>query len=78
MPTHYFSLGNVNVSTNNINELREYVAEISAKLAPGAEYGKHINDFIFDVEAEYQRFHDLDPDDWSMVHPGAADFEEGD
>lgn len=74
MANHSFSLGNVDVTTNNLNELREYVAELSAKLAPGEEYGKYINDFIFDVEAEYQRFHGLDPDDWSMVHPNAPEF----
>lgn len=61
-----FHIGNVEVITNDIDALREMVEEFSTKLGKGEEYGKHISDFIFDVEAEYQRWHNLDQDDWSI------------
>lgn len=63
-----FHLGNVKISTSNINELKEYVSEIAEKLAPGEEHSKHISDFIYDVESAYQQFHDLDEDNWDIVH----------
>lgn len=63
-----FHIGNIHVTCNNVDEVREVVEELSQKLGKGEEYGKHISDFIFDVEAEYQRWHNLDQDDWSMLH----------
>lgn len=63
-----FHLGNVEIGTNNINELREYVEEIQTKKKDGEDYCKHISDFCFDVESTYQSFHNLDPDNWDMVH----------
>jgi hypothetical protein len=67
-PTFTFHFGNVEVKTQNINELREYVEEIQTKKSPSEDYCKHISDFCFDVESEYQRFHDLDEDNWDIVH----------
>jgi hypothetical protein len=66
--THNFHLGNIQVSTNNINELKDIICEISDKLGKGEELSKHISDFIFDVESTYQSFHNLDQDNWDKVH----------
>lgn len=68
MANHSFYLGNAKIVTNNINELKEYVSEISEKLGKGEELSKHISDFIFDVEATYQRVHKLHEDNWDIVH----------
>ena len=54
-----FYLGNVEVTTQNINELREYVEEIQTKIGDGEELCKHLSDFCFDVEATYQRHHNI-------------------
>ena len=61
-----FHLGNVKVTCENINELREYIDEIQPR--PGDEFCKHLNDFIYDVESNYQSYHELGPDNWDMVH----------
>lgn len=71
--TFSFHLGNVQITTSNINELREYVEEIQEKKKKGEDYCKHIADFCFDVEQTYQTYHGLDADDWSMVHEGAPE-----
>lgn len=62
-----FYMGNTKVTTSNINELKEQVFELTEKLE-GAEYSKHISDFIYSVESAYQQFHDLDEDNWDIVH----------
>lgn len=33
----------------------------------GLEDGTTLNDFIFNMETAYQRYHDLEPDDWGFV-----------
>jgi len=68
VPSFNFHLGNVVVETNEINELREYVEEIQTKKKDSEDLSKHLSDFCFDVEATYQRFHGLDPDNWDIVH----------
>lgn len=69
-----FHLGNVQVKTNNINELREYVEEIGEKIGVDEEYCKYINDFVFDVQQTYQTYHGLNQDDWGMVHQGVRNM----
>lgn len=63
-----FFMGNTKITTTNINELKEQVCELAEKLAPGEEHSKHISDFIYDVESAYQQYHDLDEDNWDIVH----------
>ncbi len=66
---HLLWLGNAQVFTNNINELKEYVEEISTSVSEnGSELSKPINDFINAVDCTYQEFHNLDQDNWDMVH----------
>ena len=62
-----FFLGNIKIETNNINEIREMVEELSTKLKPGEEYSKHISDFIYDVEVTYQKYYGFDEDYFDIV-----------
>lgn len=68
MKTFTFYLGATLVKTNNINELREYVDEITNLNTSGDDLSKHLTDFMFDVESTYQAYHNLDPDNWDMIH----------
>ena len=67
---HQFSfyLGNTRILTHNINELKEYVEEISNNIAPEHDLSGTITDFFFDVDSQYQAFHNLDKDNWDIVH----------
>lgn len=64
-----FNIGSARVETNNINELRENVEQMKEVVKEsGMEYVNHISDFIFSVEVAYQEWHELDCDDWEMIH----------
>jgi hypothetical protein len=63
-----FRLGNIEISGNNINEIKEFVNEISEKLGKNEEYSGYISDFVYAVDSEYQTFHGLGPDNWDTVH----------
>lgn len=65
---YQFSIGHcIHVETASITTIKEVVEELAEKLKAGSEFSKHINDFIFDVEAAYQREQNLGPDDWSKI-----------
>lgn len=65
-----FNIGFVTtVQTTDINQLRdevECIREMSNELA--TDLPKHLSDFCFSVEAEYQRHHGLDENCFDIVH----------
>lgn len=62
-----FWMGSTKITTSNINELKEQVVEIYKKIGE-EELSGTITDFIFEVEKAYQQFHDLDENNWDIVH----------
>jgi predicted ATPase len=59
--------GGHKLETSNINHLRELVEEIREN-AKHTDLSKSLNDFCFSVETSYQAWHDLDEDNWDIVH----------
>jgi len=53
----------------DINEARELVEEIR-NMADGSHVGMSgaLQDFCFAVEVAYQSYHQLDQDNWSVLH----------
>ena len=69
-PNWKFYIGHsTEVNTVDINTLREQVEEIR-NLADetGTDLSKHLSDFCFSVEADYQAYHGLDENCWDIVH----------
>lgn len=64
-----YYIGSTTVKVNSINEAREMVEEIR-NLADesSSDLSKHLSDFCFAVEVDYQKYHNLDPDNWGMAH----------
>ena len=65
--TFTFYMGSTKIETSDINELKEFVSEIYEKTGK-EELSGTITDFIFAVESAYQQFHDLDENNWDIVH----------
>lgn len=63
-----YYIGSTKIIVNDINEAREMVEEFEDKLSPSEEYPKNITDFFFAISADYQNYHNLNPDNWEMVH----------
>jgi len=64
-----YHIGNIKIEGNNINELRELSEELG-QLAKdsGNDLSKHLNDACFAIDSDYQKFHNLDDDNWDIVH----------
>jgi hypothetical protein len=61
--------GGHKLHTADINHLRTLVEEIrECASEAGRDLSKSLNDFCFDVEANYQAYHGLDQDNWDIVH----------
>lgn len=54
----------------NINDLKDIAVEIR-KLATdaGADLSGNLHDALFQIEVEYQAYHDIDEDDFDVVNP---------
>lgn len=68
-PAFKYQFGGITVQGHNINELKEF-SEHLGELAKesGMDISKHLNDVCFAIDVDYQNFHDLDDDEWGMVH----------
>lgn len=68
-PGFKYQFGGITIQGHNINELKEFAEELGqlAKDA-GADISKHLNDACFAIDTDYQAYHDLDPDNWDIVH----------
>ena len=66
--SYTYRIGNIKVEAHNINEakeLAEQLGELSKEA--GMDLPKHLNDFCFAIDVDYQNYYDLDEDDWSVV-----------
>lgn len=61
-----FHSGDIKISSNNINSLREFVEDVYAQKDPSGEYPSYIDDLFFDIELAYRDFHGLEQDDFSF------------
>ena len=62
-------IGSIKVEVNNINEakdLSEHLTEVAKEA--GMDLDKKLSDFCFSVDADYQKHHNLDVDNWDVVH----------
>lgn len=66
---HRYWMGNIKIEGQDINALREFSEELG-ELAKEAsmDLSKKLNDVCFDIDADYQAYHNLDPDNWDIVH----------
>lgn len=64
--TWTYYLGATKITTSNLNELRGFLEEMVP--SDGRELSGAVMDLIFAVSADYQAYHRLDQDDWSIVH----------
>jgi|15BtaG_2_1085339.scaffolds.fasta_scaffold01870_12 hypothetical protein len=61
-------IGSTKITVQSINEAKEMVEEIQENIEPSAELSNKITDFFFAIEVAYQEFHNLDKDNWDIVH----------
>ena len=61
-----FHSGDIKISGNNINSLRQLVEDIYEQKDPAGEYPSYIDDLFFSIEVAYRDFHGLEPDDFSF------------
>jgi len=67
--THHVD-GGVKIE-GDINSLKQYVDTISETVREsGGELPNYITDMFFGVEVDYQRFYNLDEDNWDTVKAG--------
>ena len=68
VPRQTFHIGGLTIS-GNLNELKEFSEEIG-ELAKesGNDLSKGLNDGCFDIDSAYQQYHELDQDNWDIVH----------
>ena len=64
-----YRVGTIEIQGTNINDLKEF-AELMYELAgeSGMDLPKHLNDVCFGIEWDYQRFYNLDENNWDIVH----------
>lgn len=62
-----FWMGEIELK-GHINKLKEWADELEFCLGVGNEYSKRISDCKFAIEVAYQKYYDLNEDDWSTVH----------
>jgi hypothetical protein len=64
-----YRIGNIKIEAENINELKE-LAEQLGEMAKesGMDLPKHLSDACFSIDVDYQRHHNLDEDNWDVVH----------
>lgn len=63
----------------NINSLKNYVIDVNSAInGTGNELPNYITDLFFAIEAEYQAFYNLDPNNWDKVEAGDTVLELGD
>ena len=68
VPSTTFRIGNLTLS-GNLNELKELSEEIgNLAKESGNDLSKSLNDGLFSIDAEYQAYHELDQDNWDIVH----------
>jgi len=61
--------GGHKVLSSDINHLRELVEELrEVANEAGMDLSTIMGDFCYSVESRYQTFHDLDQDNWEVVH----------
>lgn len=56
-----YYLGDIEISGNNINSLREFVENLREN---SIGFPNSIEDFLFSIELDYQKYHDLRKDDY--------------
>ena len=64
-----YTIGSLKIEAENINALKE-LAEQLWEMAEesGMELPKHLSDACFSIEVDYQSHHNLDQDNWDVVH----------
>lgn len=64
-----YRIGNIKIEADNINELKELSEQLSEMAKEsGMDLPKHLNDACFSIDVDYQRHHDLEEDNWNVVH----------
>ena len=64
-----FWIGSTYIVFPHINLAKDFVTSLQeANEDSSTEYSNNITDFMFSVEVEYQAFHDLDEDNYEIVH----------
>ena len=69
-PTTYsYRVGSIKIEADSINELRELSEQLEEMVKEsGMDLPKHLNDACFSINADYQKHHDLNEDNWDLVH----------
>jgi hypothetical protein len=68
-PTWGYWIGATKVEVTNLDEARDWVEELYQLGADaGHDYSKLLHDFMFAVVADYQSYHNLPADNYSIVH----------
>lgn len=61
-----FTSGDIKISSNNINALREFVEDVYAQKDPAGEYPSYVDDLFFSVEVAYRDYHGLPEHDFDF------------
>jgi len=60
-----FGYDDFKISTTNIDRAKEYAIAITES---NTDLPKQLHDIIFAIELAYQKYYNLDEDNWDMVH----------
>lgn len=61
-----FTSGDIKISSNNINALREFVEDVYAQKDNAGGYPSYIDDMFFSIEVAYRNFHNLPEHDFDF------------
>lgn len=61
-----FHSGDIKISSNNINSLREFVEDVYDKKEAGTDYPSYVDDLFFSIEVAYRDFHGLPECDYDL------------
>lgn len=63
-----YKIGRIEITCDNINELRDFVDNIYEQVDPNGELPKAIADTFYAIEVDYQNWHGLESDNFDKVH----------
>jgi len=64
-----YRIGSITIVSESINDLKEFAQELR-ELAKesGSDLSNKVGDACFGIETDYQTQHELDQDNWEIVH----------
>lgn len=64
-----YRIGSINIISESINDLKEFAQELrELAKASGSDLPNNIGDACFGIEVDYQTQHELDQNNWEIVH----------